>query len=223
MRSEHRRHEKLEPRKDKVVERRKIEDFNPIEDRHLEWLSERGISASTALKYELVGYDKGDEAVVGFPYYDKTGNVVALKQRFTGEKKFLCWQTPDSFFGIRHLKKGDNIYIVEGEMDVLALAEVGVRAVSVPNGAPRASRMQMNALSNAVRRLLSARPKRPSLGQSKAFTMPSTSGMRYGSYTTKERVKENRLGIYRSMTSTLSCRAKSQFVLECRRAASRNL
>lgn len=136
MRSEHRRYEKLEPRKDKVVERRKIEDFNPIEDRHLEWLSERGISASTALKYELVGYDKGDEAVVGFPYYDKTGNVVALKQRFTGEKKFLCWQTPDSFFGIRHLKKGDNIYIVEGEMDVLALAEVGVRAVSVPNGAP---------------------------------------------------------------------------------------
>jgi twinkle protein len=62
--------------------------------------------------------------------------VVALKQRFTGEKKFLCWQTPDSFFGLRHLKKGDNIYIVEGEMDVLALAEVGVRAVSVPNGAP---------------------------------------------------------------------------------------
>jgi twinkle protein len=134
MRSEHRRYEKLEPRK--IIERRKREEFNSIDDRHLEWLSSRGISASTAQKYELIGYEKGTDPVVGFPYYDKAGNVVAVKQRFTGEKKFLCWQSPDSFFGLRHLKKGDNLYIVEGEMDVLAMAEIGIRAVSVPNGAP---------------------------------------------------------------------------------------
>lgn len=134
MRSEHRRYEKLEPRK--TIERRKREEFNNIDDRHLEWLSSRGISASTAQKYELIGYEKGTDPVVGFPYYDKAGNVVAVKQRFTGEKKFLCWQSPDSFFGLRHLKKGDNLYIVEGEMDVLAMAEIGIRAVSVPNGAP---------------------------------------------------------------------------------------
>ena len=136
MHPEHRRYEVLEPRKEKVIERRKIEDFNPIEDIHLEWLSQRGISSATAHKYELVGYEMKGEPAIGFPYYDKNGKVVAVKQRFLSEKKFLCWQSPESFFGLRHLKKGENLCIVEGEMDVLAMAEAGIRAVSVPNGAP---------------------------------------------------------------------------------------
>lgn len=136
MRETHKRYEKLKPREDKKIERRKREDFDNLEDRHLEWLSERGISASTAQKYELIGEESFGVPVVAFPYYDQQGNVVATKKRFTNEKKFLCWQTPESFFGIRHMKKGDDVYVVEGEMDVLALAEIGIRAVSVPNGAP---------------------------------------------------------------------------------------
>lgn len=136
MRETHRSHEKLKPREEKKIERRKREEFDNIDDRHLDWLTGRGISASTAQKYDLIGEDIGGVPVISFPYYDKDGNVVAAKKRFTNEKKFLCWQTPDSFFGIKQLKKGDNLYIVEGEMDVLALAEIGIRAVSVPNGAP---------------------------------------------------------------------------------------
>lgn len=136
MRETHRSHEKLKPREEKKIERRKREDFNNIDDRHLDWLTGRGISASTAQKYDLIGEEINGVPVVSFPYYDKEGNVVAAKRRFTNEKKFLCWQTPESFFGIKQLKKGDNLYIVEGEMDVLALAEIGIRAVSVPNGAP---------------------------------------------------------------------------------------
>jgi twinkle protein len=135
MRETHRRYEKVKPRED-IIERRKREDFDDIDDRHQDWLSERGISASTAHRYSLIGYDKGGDLLVGFPYYDRDGNVVAVKQRFTTEKKFLCWQSPQTFFGLRHLKKGDNLYIVEGEMDVLAMAEAGINAVSVPNGAP---------------------------------------------------------------------------------------
>lgn len=114
---------------------KKKDDFDKIDDRHLEWLSSRGISASTAHKYELIGEEISGDAVVGFPYYDSNGNIVAVKKRFTNEKKFLCWQSPQSFFGIRHLKKGEDVVIVEGEMDVLAMAEAGVNAVSIPNGA----------------------------------------------------------------------------------------
>lgn len=120
----------------KPVIRKKREEFDGLNDDHLDWLSARGISASTAFKYELIGEQLGDGPVVGFPYYDEKGNVVAIKKRFTKDKKFLCWQSPESFFGLRHLKKGDDIVIVEGEMDVLAMYEAGVSAVSVPNGAP---------------------------------------------------------------------------------------
>lgn len=136
MRETHRRYEKLEPREERKIERRKREEFDNLDDRHLAWLSDRGISASTAQKYELIGETMDGVAVVGFPYYDKDGNVVSVKKRFTNEKKFLTWQPAESFFGLKHLKKGDDVYIVEGEMDVLALAEIGIRAVSVPNGAP---------------------------------------------------------------------------------------
>lgn len=110
--------------------------FEDIEDRHLEWLGTRGISMATAYSYELIGLDMFDQPVVGFPYFDKKGNVVAVKKRFTREKRFQCEGSPTSFFGIKHLKKGDDIVIVEGEMDVLAMAEAGISAVSIPNGAP---------------------------------------------------------------------------------------
>jgi len=125
---------KLEPRKE--VELKKVEDFEPLGEPQYDWLTARGISVATAMRYDLVADQVYGKDIIGFPYFDTKGNVVALKQRFLDDKKFLCWQSPGSFFGLRHLKKGDNLYIVEGEGDVLALAEVGISAVSVPNGAP---------------------------------------------------------------------------------------
>jgi twinkle protein len=120
----------------KQVIRKKREEFDGLGDAQLDWLSGRGISAATAFKYELIGDEIFGTPIVGFPYYDEKGNVVAVKQRFTEGKKFTCWQSPTSFFGLRHIKKGDDLVIVEGEMDVLALAEAGISALSVPNGAP---------------------------------------------------------------------------------------
>lgn len=111
-------------------------DFDNLGDLQLDWLSGRGISASTALKFELIGAEVYEKPVLGFPYFDDKGNVVAIKQRFLEEKKFTCWQSPQSFFGLKQLSKGDDLVIVEGEMDVLAMAEAGIKAVSVPNGAP---------------------------------------------------------------------------------------
>lgn len=114
---------------------RPLNEFERVDDRHLEWLDKRGISAKVAHEYNLIGQDIGGQAVVGFPYFNPEGGVVAVKKRFTGEKKFLCDGSPSSFFGIKHIKKGDDLVIVEGEMDVLAMAEAGIKAVSIPNGA----------------------------------------------------------------------------------------
>lgn len=114
---------------------RPIDTFDKVDDRHLDWLSKRGISAKTAQEYDLIGEEIYGKAVVGFPYFDENGGVVAVKKRFVDEKKFLCEGSPSSFFGIRHIKRGDDLIICEGEADVLALAEAGIRAVSIPNGA----------------------------------------------------------------------------------------
>ncbi len=112
-----------------------LTDFDAIDDRHMDWLSQRGISVGTAHKYNLVGQEIGGQAVVGFPYFDKDGGVVAVKKRYVTEKRFSCEGSPSSFFGLRHLIKGDDLIIVEGEMDVLAMAEAGIKAISIPNGA----------------------------------------------------------------------------------------
>ncbi len=126
---------RLVPPVEKKQPAKVLSDFDSVDDRHLEWLSDRGISSTTAHTYNLIGMDVGGQAVVGFPYFNPEGGVVAVKKRFTGEKRFLCDGSPSSFFGIRHIKKGDDLVIVEGEMDVLAMAEAGIKAVSIPNGA----------------------------------------------------------------------------------------
>lgn len=115
---------------------RKKEDFDPIDDRHIDWLSGRGISAATAHKYGLVATEIEGNPAIGFPYFDDKGNIVALKKRSILSKDFRCAGSPQTFFGTPQLKKGEPLVVVEGEADLLALAEVGISAVSVPNGAP---------------------------------------------------------------------------------------
>lgn len=115
---------------------KKKEDFDPIDDRHIDWLSGRGISAATAHRYGLVATEIEGSPAIGFPYFDDKGNIVAVKKRSILNKDFRCIGAPQVFFGTPHLKKGEQLTIVEGEGDMLALAEIGVNAVSVPNGAP---------------------------------------------------------------------------------------
>lgn len=114
---------------------RAAEDYDSLDERHYEFLTSRGISTSTAHKFKLVGDDYNGKPALGFLYFDKKGKPEAIKHRILGEKGFYCTNPAASFFGLERIKKGDDLYIVEGEMDVLALAEVGVNAISVPNGA----------------------------------------------------------------------------------------
>lgn len=118
----------------KITERRKIEEFGPLSQEQQSWLQSRNISIPTAQKYHLVGSENKWGPAVGFPYFEG-GYVVSLKKRAVREKAFTCWQSPNSFFGIEHVNVGDDLYIVEGEMDVLAMSEAGFNAVSIPNGA----------------------------------------------------------------------------------------
>lgn len=129
---------KMEPRKAEPPRKEKDGSELPeLNDNHYGWLAGRGISKEIAKDYKLFASNQFNaQPAIGFPYFGETGRVNAVKSRLLEDKRFLCWQAPISFFGIEKVAVGEDLLIVEGEMDVLALAEVGIKAISVPNGAP---------------------------------------------------------------------------------------
>lgn len=128
---------------EKPVQRKNPAELPALGAEHLAWLKqERGISEKVAKDFGLFATEQFFPALdarapaVGLPYFDKDGQIVSAKYRAINGKAFTCWQSPPSFFGVQRMKPGDDFVIVEGEMDALAMAEAGIKAVSVPNGAP---------------------------------------------------------------------------------------
>lgn len=123
------------------------ENKNPL----INYFAKRGISQKTLEKYNI-GYN--DEKQIVFPYY-KDGILVNVKTRTNlGNGKKTFTQTKDSektFFGIDFVKNEKALIIVEGEIDVLSLAEQGINAVSVPQGG---SDKKLECLSNCSNEFL---------------------------------------------------------------------
>ncbi|KAJ6951043.1 hypothetical protein NC651_004639 [Populus alba x Populus x berolinensis] len=82
------------------------------------------------------GYGDRGQVAIAFTYR-RNGVLVSCKYRDIN-KRF--WQEKDTkkvFYGLDDIKGADEIIIVEGEMDKLAMEEAGFRnCVSVPDGAP---------------------------------------------------------------------------------------
>lgn len=100
----------------------------------------RGISRATVDRYGVTTNGKG----IQIPYY-RDGELVNVKHRWQvkgedGEPKKRHRMESGAelvFYNLDRCQGADQVYIVEGEPDVLALAECGVEAVlSPPNGAP---------------------------------------------------------------------------------------
>ena len=88
---------------------------------------------------EIDAYDpklKRNSMVIGFPYYSHD-LLVNVKYR-TLDKRF--WQSKGAekmLYGLNDVLGNNEIIIVEGELDKLALEEAGItNVVSVPDGAP---------------------------------------------------------------------------------------
>jgi twinkle protein len=78
----------------------------------------------------------GQLPCIGFTYGSKE-QPTAIKWRALDRKLFTQDGTAAEFYGQAQLDPEDTrLIIVEGEADVIALASVGIRAVSCPNGAP---------------------------------------------------------------------------------------
>jgi twinkle protein len=106
----------------------------------MEFLTGRGISRQTCedlgVLPAMVRFHGGISRVLAFPYRrTPRDEPYAWKLRFMERKGFMCLGKPLGMFGAENIAKDDTVFLVEGEMDVLALAEVGSVAVSVPHGA----------------------------------------------------------------------------------------
>ena len=77
---------------------------------------------------------------IGFLYQNETG-VSAVKWRSAGPKKYYSQQNVcEDFYNLHNYKKGNDILLVEGEMDALSWMSCdlpeNLTVMSIPNGAP---------------------------------------------------------------------------------------
>lgn len=128
-------------RKEEPPVRPKV-DLYPLNEEMVNFFESRGISTGTLERNKVSAihaYDpkaKEKSWVIGFPYYSHD-LLVNVKYR-TLDKRF--WQSKGAeklLYGLNDVVGQNEIIIVEGEMDKLALEEAGIlNVVSVPDGAP---------------------------------------------------------------------------------------
>lgn len=127
-------------------------------DAMYDWFKSRGISKDTVdtagcfVDEQYFGSEK--KSCIAFPYA-MDGKIVNVKYR-TRDKMFKQSQgAVRTLYGIDCVA-GDEVVIVEGEMDVLALNECGImNAVSLPDGAPKEAKFKK--MINALRPFAIAR------------------------------------------------------------------
>ena len=126
---------------EKVYVRPEITKYLPVENKAVEWFKSRGISQRTLddLKVgqgpEWMPQTGKTENTIQFNYI-MGDQLINIKYR-DGRKNFKLYKGAEKvFYNINSIVGYDTCIITEGEMDVLALHEAGIKnAISVPNGA----------------------------------------------------------------------------------------
>ena len=126
---------------EKVYTRPDVVKLNPVKDKVTEWFESRGISQRTL---DNLNVSQGPEWM---PQTGKTENTIQFNYMMgdqlinvkyrDGRKNFKLYKGAEKvFYNINSIVGYDHCVITEGEMDVLALYEAGIKnAISVPNGA----------------------------------------------------------------------------------------
>ena len=125
---------------EKIYARPQVE-FNPTSTKVEEWFKQRGITKQTLADLcigegqEFMPQTGKTENTIQFNYY-MGDQLINIKYR-DGRKHFKLYKGAEKvFYNINSIVGYDACVIVEGEMDVLAMHEAGVKnVISVPNGA----------------------------------------------------------------------------------------
>ena len=126
---------------EKEYVRPEMTNYLCVKDKTQQWFETRGISTDTLIELQI------SEGAEYMPQTGKTENTIQfnyfvgsqlinVKYR-DGRKNFKLYKGAEKvFYNINSIVGYDSCVITEGEMDVLALHEAGIRnAISVPNGA----------------------------------------------------------------------------------------
>ncbi len=103
-----------------------------------EELTDRGISEETCRKYLVQVDELHGKKIHIYNYTNSKGDIISQKIRFVDTKDFIWRQNSNEkqLFGNISTNKTHIIYITEGELDALSLAEAGVDSiVSISTGA----------------------------------------------------------------------------------------
>ena len=125
---------------EKIYARPQVE-FNPTSTKVEEWFEQRGITKQTLADLrvgegqEFMPQTGKTENTIQFNYY-MGDQLINIKYR-DGRKNFKLYKGAEKvFYNINSIVGYDACVIVEGEMDVLAMHEAGIKnVISVPNGA----------------------------------------------------------------------------------------
>ena len=125
---------------EKIYARPQVE-FNPTSTKVEEWFEQRGITKQTLTDLrvgegqEFMPQTGKAENTIQFNYY-MGDQLINIKYR-DGRKNFKLYKGAEKvFYNINSIVGYDACVIVEGEMDVLAMHEAGIKnVISVPNGA----------------------------------------------------------------------------------------
>lgn len=117
------------------------QNFTKLSDNVVKWFKSRGISQSTLIECRIteeVFYQPSKQSNctnVVFNYFE--GESLLNKKYRSSDKRFTqCKDAKKVFYGLNDIIGRKEAYIVEGEMDKLALWEIGIKnCISVPNGA----------------------------------------------------------------------------------------
>ena len=116
-------------------------NYTKLSDKLVKYLEGRKINQSTAIELgwteELYWQPSKNKKVTNLVFNTFEGDVLVNKKYRSGDKKFTqSAGTKSIFYNINSAIGQKELYIVEGEMDVASLYEVGIKnVVSVPNGA----------------------------------------------------------------------------------------
>ena len=126
---------------EKVYARPTVEPLNEVSAKVESWFKDRGISPASLRDLKVTTGEEympqtgKSENTIQFNYY-MGDQLINVKYR-DGRKNFKLYKGAEKiFYNINSIIGYDACVIVEGEMDVLAMHEAGVKnVISVPNGA----------------------------------------------------------------------------------------
>lgn len=98
------------------------------------YFENRGISKKVIDDHKIFQ----EESWIGFQYFNAEGVLENIKYRGLHNKAFKQTQGAKPYlYNYNNVYDKETIVFVEGEVDVLSLAEIGMYATSLPNGAPK--------------------------------------------------------------------------------------